>query len=332
MHKLKLFVLLLLASNFSMAQQLDNATVLPFNLETLTRLSLRPDSILPSFDGHYFYYKNIKNNQKITEQGFELAYPFNSFDYALIKNGSKFGIIDRNGNLIVDPKQNNFLLSDRLRSYEDYLLVVSEEKSFDLRTGKLASQWIACAEPMAPALFVFSNKHGKYGLKKRKVSDNIEDTVVKPTFDSIYFAGHQIAVAKKKNKIGVVDETGQTLFKFDYDDFLIQGFNSGGRRFPASYSPQFMGLFKNKKWEYYNLEKGKPVAIISFVHRCEILGDLIVKNGLGIFKDDKKYRILYKDGSSSPEAYDWLSSKASVGISNNKVYLIQADGKRYSYY
>ncbi|MDQ0595267.1 hypothetical protein QFZ37_003636 [Chryseobacterium ginsenosidimutans] len=75
----------------------------PFDIEILKDLSYKKDSIMPKFFGDKFYYININTNKRISEVGFQTAYPFAGRKSTIIKMDDNFGVIDMNGNLLTKP-------------------------------------------------------------------------------------------------------------------------------------------------------------------------------------------------------------------------------------
>jgi len=292
----------------------------PFDLNTLSiQKAYSIESILPRIENDKFYYLNKKTGKREFENNFEEAYPFIGKS-ALIKKNGKYGIIDLNGNYIIKPTYQNY----ELPPYEEesHLIIFSEEFIFDLNSGaKSENGYIICAEPAIPEFKTFSNEVNKYGIKKT-YNDEI---IIVAKYDSIIDIHFDFFVVKLKNKIGVINTKGEKLIPFDYEEVTF----SRGNYYST---PQKIGLKKGSKWTYFNLPNPEKNVIISSKQKCIQMHNLLMKNSVGIFEKKKRFNILFENGETLEDYYDWISENGLVGIKNKSVYFLNSNGSSTFYY
>jgi len=320
--RLNILILLLIFSFSKLCSQTKiEVGKLPFNIETLQSLSYKKDSIMPKFISDKFYYVNTKTNKKISKEGFEIAYPFVGRKSAIIKLNGKFGVVDRKSNLLVEPIYNTFQLWDTEFRENFVAFGTNANNVFDLLNGRFVIPGNGCAKPNPEIenLSSYKGKNGKYGINKK------QKTIIEPIYDSIDLIKYSLIVARKKNKIGIIDEDNSTLLSFSYEDIVIAK--------PHNYYtiPNLIGLKNGNVWEYYNLGI-KPILITKSKFKCQNIGEIIIKNGFGIYKIDQKFNILFYDGSSMVKEYDWISNDGTIAINENKIYILGDDGNPFLYY
>ena len=117
-----------------------------FALEHLTYGLLENDSVAPVHYPDGFRYINIHSDKPVINQVFEVAYPF-ARNFGLVKLGGKYGVINRDGSLVVKPGFDHFQLFDNL----NYGFYFNDENFFSPSRGELIKQpEILCGEPVAP--------------------------------------------------------------------------------------------------------------------------------------------------------------------------------------
>ncbi|MDQ0595266.1 hypothetical protein QFZ37_003635 [Chryseobacterium ginsenosidimutans] len=192
---------------------------------------------------------------------------------------------------------------------------------FDLVKGDYIVPGSGCVEPYfeREKLISFKGRNKKYGVKKLDKNYKNEKTVLEPVFDSIYYIKRNLVIAKRNGKIGIIDENNKLTLPFTYNKLIL------------SQDPELIGLRNNKIWEYYTL-LDKPSLILKSKFECENIGGVILSGGFGIYQLNYKYNILFKDGTSLNQYYDWISDKGTVAIDDNKVYIIGDEKKTFLYY
>jgi len=298
----------------------------PFNIEALKDLSHKKDSIMPQFIGDKFYYININTNKKISEVGFAAAYPFVGRKSTIIKMEDNFGVIDMNGNILVKPIYKVFQLWHTPMRENFVALCHTNNCSsfdvFDLDKGDYIVPGLGCAELSfeRERLISFRGNNKKYGVNELDENYQNPKTVLKPIFDSIYDIRRSLVIAKKSGKIGIVDRNNKITLPFKYNKIILSNERSN-----------LIGLKINSIWEYYNLFDNLGLVLKS-KYECKNIGEIIVDDGFGIYKINNKYNILFKDGTSLNQNYDWISDKGTVAIENNKVYIFGNEKTPFLYY
>lgn len=298
----------------------------PFDIGTLKDLSYRKDSIMPKFIGDKFYYININTGKKITEIGFQVAYPFVGRRSAIIKMEDNFGIIDINGNILIKPVYKIFQLWHTPMRESFVALCRTKDCSsfdvFDLSKGDFIVPGLGCAEPyFERTRFVsFRGENNKYGVNRLEENYQNPETILKPVFDSIYDIRRNLIIAKKSGKIGVVDVSNKIILPFKYNKIIL-----------SEEKTDFIGLKSNSIWEYYSLLDNLDLVLKS-KYECNNIGEIIIDNGFGIYKVRNKYNILFKDGTSLNKNYDWIFNKGTIAIDDNKVYIFGNEKTPFLYY
>jgi len=316
MKNLNIFLILIIIPNILNAQTMNEFS---FDLNTLSiQKEFSIESILPQIEGDKFYYFNQQTGKKEFEKEFEEAYPFIGKS-ALIKQNGKYGIIDLKGNYLIKPTYENY----RLPPYEEdaHLIIFSKELTFDLNTGaKNEDGYFICLEPAGPNFITFRNENKKYGIKNYD-----DEIIIKAKYDSILDIHLEFFVVKLNNKIGVIDTKGAHLVPFDYEDLTF----SRGDYYTI---PQKIGLKKGNEWIYFDLPSSENEVILSSKHKCVQMHDLSIEHSIGIFQEGKRFNILFENGETLDEYYDWISKNGLVGIKNESVYFLNSDGSSTLYY
>lgn len=297
----------------------------PFDMETLQSLSYKKDSIMPRFVSGKFYYLNTKTNKIIGNEGYEVAYPFVGRTSAIIRRNGKYGVVNRKGKLLVEPSYNSFQLW-HTPMRENMVAFNNDANSvFDLLQGEFVIPGNGCAEPYVERATIFSFKGatGKYGIYK--IDENqTHKTIIKPIYDSIYLIKFKFIVAKKNNKIGIIDENDNIIIPFTYENIVI----SKPKHFTIS---NFIGLKNETNWEYYQLSN-KPILLLKSEFKCQNIGEITIKKGFGIYNHNNKYNILFYDGSSMKNEYDWISNDGTLAMLEDRLYILGDDGIPLLYY
>ena len=327
MHKLRI-VLLILFAIYSITTNSQNQLEFkkfPFDMETLQSLSYRKDTVMPRFILDKFYYIDTKTNKKIGNNGFEIAYPFVGRKSAIIKMNGKYGAVNKKGKLLVEPLYNSFQLWHTPMRENMVAFNNNAQNVFDLFHGEFVIPGNGCAEPYVERStnFSFKGDNGKYGVFKVDENQN-HKIIIKPIYDSIYLIKFKLIIAKKHNKIGIIDENDNLILPFTYQNIVVAK--------PKYFTiPNLIGLKNETYWEYYQLSN-KPILLLKSKYKCQNIGEIIVKKGFGIYNENNKYNILFYDGSSMKNEYDWISNNGTLAINGNRVYILGDDGIPFLYY
>lgn len=301
----------------------DLRSTLPFDLTILERQAVYADDIMPKGKAGKFIYIDTKTSKQAFKGTYDSAYPFVK-NAAVVAVGGKYGIIDRNGKWLVKPSVCAFVLP----SYEDYIAIFRSavnndegEFTYNLLSKKPDPGYIGCAEPSASPYYSFTDSEGLHGVKIL----GADKIIIKPQYDSIYGIHQSGAVLVRTKEIGIVNLNNEIIVPLEYDNITRRGGN-----YPMV--TKIIGLRKNNTWEYFDLTNLSKAAILKSTHKCYILEGLVFKNALGIYKEDSKFNILFKDGSTLPTAYDWISDNGLIAVKNGNVYILNNDKSAYLYY
>lgn len=326
MMKNAIALMILMVAQIHAQNRIDFAR-LPFDMATLQRLAYGKEAVMPTFISGKFYYVNVKTGKKITDRGFEAAYPFVGRAAAIVKSGGKFGAVNRAGQFLAKPVYTSFQLwNDDLNEYVSF--DNSNAHLFDLREGKYVQPGtVGCIDRNmeTAGIRAFKGENQKYGISNFAGANyGNEKTMVQPIFDSVFVARANFFAAKKNGKIGIADEFSNVLIPFRYDDIIVSKPGDG-------FIPMVIGLKNKEGWEYYDFTN-QPTLIVKSTFRCEHIGNILIANVLGIYENNGKYNILFRDGTSMAKSHDWISDNGTIATDGAKVYLIGGDALPFLYY
>ncbi|MBD8084592.1 WG repeat-containing protein [Chryseobacterium caseinilyticum] len=203
MKKIILFLIIFCFYKTLSSQNKIEFDKLPFEIEVLKNLSYKKDSIMPRFIVDKFYYVNINTNEKLSDIGFQAAYPFVGRKFTIIKIDDNFGIIDNNGRIVVKPTYKLFQLWNTPMR-ENFIALCRENNCssfvvFDLDKGDYTIPNNGCAIPdyERERLIIFKSENQKYGVNQLDENYQNPKPVIKPVFDSIYDIRNSFIIAKK---------------------------------------------------------------------------------------------------------------------------------------
>jgi hypothetical protein len=301
----------------------DLRSTLPFDLTILERQAVYADDIMPKGKAGKFIYIDTKTGKQAFIGIYDSAYPFVK-NAAVVAVGGKHGIIDRTGKWLIKP----FVCAFVLPSYEDHIAIFRSavnnsagEFTYNLWSKKSNEGYIYCEKSAGSTYYSFRDGKGLYGVR----ISGTDEIIIEPQYDSIYGIHQSDAVLVRTKKIGIVNLNNEIIVPLEYDNITRRGGN-----YPMV--TKIIGLRKNNTWEYFDLTNPSKAAILKSTHKCYILEGLVFKNALGIYKEDSKYNILFKDGSTLPTAYDWISDNGLIAVKNGNVYILNNDKSAYLYY
>lgn len=313
-----MFILISFAGN---SQNLRS--IYPFNLTILERQAVYADDIMPKGSAGKFIYINTKTGKQAFKGIYDGAYPFVKNAAVVVVDG-KHGIIDRTGKWLVKPYVCAFVLP----SYEDYVAIFRSaannsagEFTYNLLSKKSNEGYIYCEKSVGPQHYFFKEGKGPYGVKNL-----VENKIfIKPQYDSIYGIHQSGAVLVRTKKIGIVNLNNEIIVPLEYDSITRRGGN-----YPVA--TKIIGLHKNNIWEYFDLTNLAKGAVIKSPHKCYILEGIALKGAVGIYKEDNKYNILFKDGSTLPNSYDTIADNGLIATNNGNVYILNDNKNAFLYY
>ncbi|KAA5532192.1 hypothetical protein F0919_15435 [Taibaiella lutea] len=274
----------------------------PFDIKVLQNLSDKKDSIMPVFKEGKFQYVDVKTGTRIFEKTFDIAYPFDGRNAAIIKSDGKYGIIDRHGKLLAAPEYRSFQLWDAPFRENFVSFDNASDYGFDLQKGIFVNPGNGCEKPfMERPCCVIYKQGDKYGISKIKDNNySSQRILIAPVFDTVYLINAAMAIGSKEDKIICIDSSGKPFFLGIYKEVIMS------RPLNEFSYPQVIGLNTGRDWEYYRVGL-KPELLLTSEFKCSGIGEVRIRNAFGIYQEKGKFHILYQDGQAMKEAYDWIS-------------------------
>lgn len=160
------------------------------------------------------------------EEKIEVTYniPEREYEYFILYNNEKYGVIDINGEIIIQPNYDRIIIPNPKKavficSNNDSKNVVLDEKSKQIFTiydnvEPIAINGIITSLPYEKDILKYE-VNGQYGLidmQGKRISKAIYEDI-----NGLKYKEGEL-VAKKDGKYGVIDINGKTIINFDYDN------------------------------------------------------------------------------------------------------------------
>lgn len=256
--------------------------------------------IIASIIGIIIFVKDSEKDYKIEE--------VTEFSYFRIYENQKYGVIDRNGNTIIEPKYDNidipnpskgvFIVYTNYNEETDkYETQAINEKNERILTNYNNVMPIILKDANSPipyekSVLVYEkdNKYGIIDFKGNKITDAVYDTI-----NSLLYKEGCLLVTQN-SKYGVINIKGKEIVKTEYDSITADGYYNENNKYKGA--GFIVAQKKNEGYRYgYINNKGKILLETEYneIHRItEILDEkdvyiLAFKNGLaGVYKNKKQ--------------------------------------------
>lgn len=280
---------------------------------------------MPQFIDDGFYYTNIETGEILIPKRFDEAYPFVN-NSALVGLKDKYAVIDTLGNYIIKPQEVGPTFNQEFH-YQGYF----GDYYYNFDNGEKSENGhsrMRGGRPMSSDYIIFKENE-KYGIKQ----EDDDALIVEAYYDSISYFNipWNLFVIYKNNKVGLLNiDSEKKQIEPEYDSIIWT--ETWENENPYNYPP-FYGLLKSGIWHYFRLDDHKPICksqhkITYFSnHKRTALNPQVI----GVYKIENKYNILYMDGSSLPENYDFLTGNGIYGEKDNIIYLINYEKKAIPY-
>lgn len=253
--------------------------------------------IIASIIGVTIFVKDSEKDYKIEE--------VTEFSYFRIYENQKYGVIDRNGNTIIEPKYDNidipnpskgvFIVYTNYNEETDkYETQAINEKNERILTNYNNVMPIILKDANSPipyekSVLVYEkdNKYGIIDFKGNKITDAVYDTI-----NSLLYKEGCLLVTQN-SKYGVINIKGKEIVKTEYDSITADGYYNENNKYKGA--GFIVAQKKNEGYRYgYINNKGKMLLETEYneIHRItEILDEkdvyiLAFKNGLaGVYKN-----------------------------------------------
>lgn len=275
--------------------------------------------------------------QRIQESESIIYQPFKD-GYALFQLDALYGLVDRTGKVVIQPKY-------RHMSYDDANLIRIETLNnkwgfIDKNDNIIIKPQFKFAEPFHDGLAAVQ-KHKKYGF-----IDKNGKYVIKPIFDRAYWFNNGLAAARIGDKWGIINQKGEFVIKpqFEYVDWIsddvipveING-KTGLINYKGEYiiKPQYPALgFGHAKISMVSLN-GKPAYITKQgkILKTRQYDDIRhFQEGYGAVKLGEKWGLIDEKGKEVIKPVLEIEPIVSDGVfafygNNHKAGYMSVDGK-----
>lgn len=243
----------------------------------------------------YVIFKNVEQKNKEYE-----IEEIEEYNYFVIKEDNKFGVIDNKANKIIEAKYESVKIPNPMKAVffceEDERVKVFNDKSEELFTGFEEIELLKLKNVSSDLVYEKSvlkyTKNGKFGLidfNGKKITKAIYDEI-----DTLQFKEGELLV-KKDGKYGVINIKGTVLVKAEYDKIEADKYYDEQEGYKKS--GYIVSNITNEGYRYgYINVKGEQLLETKFnqLYRVnEIDNDKIyiicAENGkYGLYKNDKK--------------------------------------------
>lgn len=245
--------------------------------------------------------KNVKlKDAKTMHFTIKKAVEANTALHVIYSSDYKKGLIDSNGNVIVQPKYSNIRVSDNndysINTDDNNPIIVGLNSKYGLidRTGKVI------LEPQYDYMYGFSD-----GLVKAKKGDKFDfiDATGKVVLQSQYkeignFNSGLAAFKDDAGKYGFIDKTGKVVLQPQFDDYS-QNYGYAGFQFQYNFYGNYAVVVKNGKFGV--IDKSGNYKIQPDSNFKVFVSDNVILVGLG----DEGYKYIDTSGNTLFTNLDW---------------------------
>lgn len=259
---------------------------------------------IPKSNEYFMFMKNgkyalFRKNVRITDYVFDEGHGnFDESRYIVAKKEGKLGVIDLEGNTIIDFKYNSLTIPSKSESN----FVVFKK---DFKTGVLNKK----GEEVLPAGlydFISSFSNGRAFAKKGEDIYLLDENhkIIKTLKHGLefYYWGNKNVVVYKDDKFGLIDYNGEIIFEPKYEE--IEPIENGKYLVKVNGS---YGVFNEKEEYIIPPIYSKLYGTIDFSDMIYFLGTAFKKHGKDLYGmiDDKILKNLEKAGQNlTIECYD----------------------------
>lgn len=237
---------------------------------------------------------NISKNQKISQEEVK------NYNYFIVTIDGKSGVIDKSGNIIINPEYDNIqipnpekpifvALFDYDQTTQEYSSKVLNENGKEILTQYKNVQAIPNNNTSNSNLYQTSllkyKENGKVGLittDGKKVTDAIYDSI-----ETLEYKDEVLKV-KENGKYGLINLNGEEIVKPEYNSITTDGYYNEQTKYAGAGYIVNVVTEQGYRYGYIN-SKGKQVLDTAFTN---------VKRITEIKEDENTYLITYKNGQA----------------------------------
>ncbi len=244
--------------------------------------------------GYFIAQKIQKENRK-----YEIE-TISEYKYFVVKENNKYGVIDAQGNKVIEPKYENVKIPNPEKAvficYEGETTKAINEKGEEIFTEYENIEPLRLKNILSDLMYEKSvlkySQNGKYGiidLNGKKITKAIYEEI-----DTLQFKEGELLV-KKDGKYGVINIKGTKLVKAEYDKIEVDKFYEEGNSYKKAGYIVSKTTEEGYRYGYVNIE-GKEIIKTNYndLYRITVADNnevyiICAENGkYGLFKNDKK--------------------------------------------
>lgn len=248
--------------------------------------------IILAVAGTILYFVN-QNNKKYSIEKIE------EYEYFLLKQEDKFGIIDKNGNTLITPNYTEIKIPNPQKPLfictNNNKTVILNDKQEEILTQynikPIEIEGTVSNLPYEKSILKYE-KDGKYGLINLEGKE-----ITKPIYEEIQGLAHKETelLVKKDGKYGVINSKGAIIISNKYDKVVADGFYTETEGYELSGYITSEKTQEGYRYGYINNKHKKilepeytDIARVVEINEKDNVYLLIVKNGqVGIMKNEK---------------------------------------------
>ena len=250
----------------------------------------------------------------------------NSYNYFVLEKDNLLGVIDRNGNIVIEAKYDNVVIPNPEKNlyicYEGENTRVFNEKQEEILNNYQNIQPVRLQNITSDLMYEKSiltyEQDGKYGLI------NFEGKqITKPIYESIeglpYKEGELLV--KKDGKYGVINIKGNQLIDIIYDKISVDGYYTSENTY--KYAGYIVSNTTNEGYRYgYINYDGKLLLEPEYNELSRVIGILDNENAYILCAKNGQYGIMKNDEELIPNNYQSIEYDES-----NKVFTTEKSKK-----
>lgn len=259
--------------------------------------------------GLIIYNKLFKYNYKISQ--------IKEYNYFISKQDNKYGVIDKNANIIIENKYTNIIIpnpeKDVFICFENDKSIVLNSKNVELfgeyeKIEPIKLKNVASALSYEKSILIYK-KDGKYGLINfggKEITKNIYASIenLQPTEGKF--------LVSKDNKYGVIDLNGNVIIKTEYDNIKSDEFYTENEGYLKSGFILLNKTVDGYKYGYINY-KGKKILDVDY-NEIERISKENTKDIYLIVSENGKYGIVNKSKNIIPNEYQEITYEEDLNV------------------
>ena len=274
---------------------------------------------------------------KVNGRKYEIA-KIEQYNYFILKKNSNYGVIDKNGNIIIEPSYTEIKIPNPEKDVfvcyqgEDIVILNNERQEIMTqyeRVEPIRLKNIASDLMYEKTVLKYSenNKYGLIDLSGKKVTNAIYEEL-----DSLPYKEGELLV-KQDGKYGVINIKGNKLVKNEYDNIQVDGYYTDENSY--KYSGYIVSTTTDQGYRYGYIDYKGSVLLETEYNELERITDIednenaylicakngqygVIKNKDNILNNDKSNDVLVIE-KSKKYGIAKLDGKIIVPVEYNQI-------------